>query len=216
MLIMEGANGKNIKSIIDKALSYGMASAAIIGYLVGAEYLTQQAEINAAKEYIDAKEKEIEQFYASRNEWQKVADDVIATVYNAEPKQCDNDCGITASIFRLNLNNVASHRIIAMERTFMKALGLKYGDVVKIEGTGKYDGVWQIQDTMNKRFAGQKKIDILVPKSDGLGMWKNVKLYVLRNPQKTDEYKSSMAPQLSKQESIQQNKILKNKSNKRV
>jgi hypothetical protein len=65
-----------------------------------------------------------------------------------------------------------------MERTMMKEYGLKYGDIVKIEGTEKWDGLWQIQDTMNKRFAGQHKIDILVPNNIRLGKWSNVKVYI--------------------------------------
>lgn len=129
------------------------------------------------------------------NEWCLVSDEVEATVYNAVPEQCDNDCIYTASMFRLNLNDVYSHRIIAMERTFIKELGLKYGDVVKIEGTGKWDGIWQIQDTMNKKFAGKKKIDLLVPNDVRSGKWNNIKLYVLTNKENTYIYKYNMAPQ---------------------
>ena len=95
--------------------------------------------------------------------WSEVSNDALATVYNAVPSQCNNDVLHTASMFKLNLGDVLSQRVIAMERTFMKELGLKYGDVVYVEGTGKWDGPWQIQDTMNKRFAGMHKIDILVP-----------------------------------------------------
>ena len=132
------------------------------------------------------------------NEWVLVAEDVEATVYNAVPEQCYGDPSYTASMFRLNMNDVYSHRIIAMERTFMKELGLKYGDVVKVEGTGKWDGVWQIQDTMNKRFAGQKKIDILVPNNIKLGKWVDVKLYTLINKENTYIYRNNMAPQAIK------------------
>jgi signal peptidase I len=107
-------------------------------------------------------------------------------------------------MFRLDLYNVLSQRVIAMERTFMKELGLKYGDVVYIEGTGKYDGVWQIQDTMNKRFAGQHKIDILVPENVKYGQWENVKIYTLKDKTMTDTYRSKMAPQVSKQELVKQ------------
>lgn len=113
----------------------------------------------------------------------KPADDVLATVYNAAPAQCNNDVRHTASMFKLNLDDVLSHRIIAMERTMMKEYGLKYGDVVKIEGAGQWDGIWQIQDTMNKRFAGQHKIDILVPNNIKYGKWDNVKIYVPANEQ---------------------------------
>lgn len=132
------------------------------------------------------------------SEWKLIAEDVEATVYNAVPEQCDATPIYTASMFRLNLSDVYSHRIIAMERTFMQKLGLKYGDVVKIEGTGRWDGVWQIQDTMNSRYAGKKKIDFLVPKDVKLGKWNNVKIYCLNNKENTDIYIKKMAPQLKK------------------
>jgi hypothetical protein len=128
--------------------------------------------------------------------WVLVASDVVTTVYNAVPNQCDSTPNYTASGFKLDLTNVAAHKIIAMERTFMKELGLKYGDVVKIEGTGKYDGVWQIQDTMNKRYAGQHKIDLLVDKSIKLGKWTNVKLYVLADKELTEFFKKDFASSL--------------------
>lgn len=132
------------------------------------------------------------------NDWDLASNNVIATVYNAVPSQCDGDCKHTASMFRLNLNNVLSHRIIAMERTFMQKLGLKYGDVVKIEGTGKWDGVWQVQDLMNKRFKGKEKIDILVPNEVKQGKWDGVKLYILKDKNLTNKYKENMAPQAKK------------------
>lgn len=125
--------------------------------------------------------------------WVLVASDVVTTVYNAVSNQCDSTPNCTASGFKLDLTNVAAHKIIAMERTFMKELGLKYGDVVKIEGAGKYDGVWQIQDTMNKRYAGKHKIDLLVDKSIKLGKWTNVKLYVLADKELTEFFKEDFA-----------------------
>ena len=127
-------------------------------------------------------------FSNSSDDWILVADDVEATVYNAVPGQCDDNPIYTASMFKLDLSDVLSHRIIAMERTFMKELGLVYGDVVKIEGTGQWDGVWQIQDTMNKRFAGRKKIDFLVPNEIKLGKWQNINLFCLSNKEKTNIY----------------------------
>lgn len=150
-------------------------------------------------------------------DWVLADNRTVATVYNAVPEQCNADFGHTASMFRLNLNDVLSQRIIAMERTFMQSLGLKYGDVVYLEGVGNYDGVWQIQDTMNKRFAGQKKIDILVPNNIKTGLWKNVKIYKLKDKAKTNVYRSKMAPQLSRAENqkqvqqIKQQMALKNK-----
>ena len=85
------------------------------------------------------------------DEWILMSENVEATVYNAVPEQCDDNPIYTASMFRLDTTDVYSHKIIAMERTFMKELGLCYGDVVRIEGTGRWDGVWQIQDTIRCR-----------------------------------------------------------------
>ncbi len=128
--------------------------------------------------------------------WVLAASDVVTTVYNAVAGQCDDTPNYTASGFKLNLEDVESHRVIAMERTFMRELGLNYGDIVKIEGVGKYDGIWQIQDTMNKRFAGQHKIDLLVDKSVKLGKWTNVKLYVLADKELTEIFKENLSPSL--------------------
>lgn len=106
-----------------------------------------------------------------------LADDVIATVYNALPGQCNDNPTRTASMFVIDKSRIESYRIIAMERTMMREYGLSYGDIVSIEGTGKYDGEWQIQDTMNKRFAGQHRIDFLVPDDIKTGKWTNVRIY---------------------------------------
>lgn len=130
--------------------------------------------------------------------WQLACGGAIATVYNAVAGQCNPDYGRTASMFRLNIKNPESHRIIAIERTMMDRYGLRMGDVVYLEGVGEYDGVWQVQDKMNKRFAGMDKIDLLVNGDTKTGKWDNVKIYTLKDKSLTSQYKSELAPQLSK------------------
>ena len=120
--------------------------------------------------------------YLEDPDWKLLCNDTEATVYHVTPEQCNNDIKNTASMFQLNLEDPESHKIIAMERTMMKQYGLKYGDLVKIEGTGSRDGVYQIQDTMNKRFAGKHKIDFLINLDSKIGKWNNVKVYKLMNP----------------------------------
>lgn len=142
---------------------------------------------------------------APKQEWVEICNDCVVTVYNAVPQQCNNDVKHTASMFRLDLDNVASHKIIAMERTMMQEYGLKYGDVVKIEGThnGKQDGVFQIQDTMNKRFAGKHKVDVLVPnevKYGGTLPDKPAKIFKLSDKENTQKYLDLMAPQAPKKQ----------------
>ena len=197
---LKGGNLKErVKFLIRKGITISIIVAALVqSYKLG---------YNEAKGVVEEIQNEIEDVVEKnkpQEQWTLIADDVLTTVYNAEPRQCDADVTHTASMFRLNLDDVLSHRIIAMERTMMAEFGLKYGDVVRIEGTGKWDGEWQIQDTMNKRFAGQHKIDILIPKSEGIGQWKNVKVYKLSNPEDKDIFKSSMAPQLTKKQAAAQ------------
>ncbi len=197
-IIIESLFGFNsiddIKRLVKKMIIGGMSIAAITTMVNN--YCDERNVPERAKQEVLTVINELPK--SKNSDWILVDDKTIATVYNAVPSQCNNDCGNTASMFRLNLNDVLSHRIIAMERTFMKKLGLKYGDVVKIEGTNKWDGVWQIQDTMNKRFAGQHKIDILVPNDIKYGKWDNVKIYALKDKSLTDKYRSNMASQIKK------------------
>ena len=136
-------------------------------------------------------------------EWREICDDAIITVYNAKESQCNADYKHTASMFSLNLNDVASHRIVALERTFMQEHGLKFGDVIKIEGTyrGLQDGVYQIQDVMNKRYAGQHKVDVLVPNEithGGTLPDERAKIYILNDKDTTQKYLDLMAPEYMK------------------
>ena len=133
-------------------------------------------------------------------EWRMIANDVTVTVYNAVPSQCNADVQHTASMFKLNLKNPEDHKIIAMERTMMAEFGLKYGDIVKIEGTHNkaQDGIYQIQDTMNQRYAGQHKIDVLVANdvhTGGTLKDKTATVYVLNDKKNADTYRLDMAPE---------------------
>lgn len=189
---------REIKKLIRRMLLTGMSVAAIISMINN--YCDSHNIPDETKKEVLSAVNAIPEETNKMADWKLVDNKTIATVYNAIPAQCNGDFGHTASMFRLNLNNVLSQRVIAMERTYMQKLGLKYGDVVYIEGTNGYDGVWQIQDTMNKRFAGQHKIDILVPNNIKYGSWDNVKLYVLKDKSLTNSYRSEMAPQISEKE----------------
>lgn len=182
---------KKLLKFVAKGYITALAAITLIGV---AKNISQQEKEEAMESAAEA---------APADQWELAADDVIVTVYNAVAGQCNNDPSHTASMFRLNMKDVASHKIMAMERTFMKELGLKYGDVVKLEGTyrGLQDGVYQIQDTMNKRFAGKHKVDILVPsniKFGGTAKGTTAKIYTLKNPDDTAVFKADMAPEFSK------------------
>lgn len=121
--------------------------------------------------------------------WVLVSDNVTATVYNAVISQCNDNPLVTASRFVIIPENIETDRILAMERTMMTEFGIQYGDIIMVEGTTRYDGLWQVQDTMNKRFAGQHKIDFLVPNHIRTGKWTSVKVYVQKPKKRFMQYK---------------------------
>jgi len=93
---------------------------------------------------------------------QPVIIEVIATMYHPVKQQTDNDPHITADGTRISIYSASKYRFIAVSRNLLKDNGgyLEYGDYVIIEGTnGKYNGVWQVKDTMNERF--YDRIDFL-------------------------------------------------------
>lgn len=110
-------------------------------------------------------------------EWTPLCHDATATVYHAVPEQCNDDVRHTASMRTIDPAKAGSYRILAMERTMMAQYGVSYGDTVRIEGTGSMDGLWRVDDTMNRRFAGQHRIDFLVDPSVKAGKWDNVTVY---------------------------------------
>lgn len=116
-----------------------------------------------------------------QEEWVVIVNDVTATVYNACKEQCNADYLHTASMYKIQVEKIPEQKILAMERTMMEEYGITYGMVVKIEGTQLFDGVWQVQDTMNRRFKGQHKIDLLMPRHIRHGKWNNVRIYIPSN-----------------------------------
>ena len=100
-------------------------------------------------------------------------ENIIVTCYNPVIGQCDYTPDITASAAKINLDDPLGHRWVAVSRDLKKKL--KYGDRIYIQGTGIYDGIWTVQDIMNKRFSNS--VDLLVGRNDSVDKWKGVKIY---------------------------------------
>jgi len=94
---------------------------------------------------------------------------VVATVYNAVPAQTNSDPSHTASMFKLDLSNPYKHKIIAVSRDLLKEYPMH--TKVLIEGTS-YDGIYTVEDKMNKRY--ENRIDILINQDMQIGKWNNV------------------------------------------
>jgi 3D (Asp-Asp-Asp) domain-containing protein len=102
-----------------------------------------------------------------------IPDIVTMTTYKATETETDSTPNITASGFKIDTNNAKKHRIIAVSRDLKKKL--KFGSKVRIEGAGKYDGIYGVHDVMNKRY--KKRIDILINTNDKQTKLKKIKLY---------------------------------------
>ena len=102
---------------------------------------------------------------------------VTATIYHADPKQCNADYLTTASMKKIDPKNPAKHRWIAVSRDLEKH-GFVFGAKVCVEGAGEMDGEWTVQDRMNKRWTN--RIDFLVNKSMKYGKWENVTIELIK------------------------------------
>jgi len=101
---------------------------------------------------------------------------VTATIYHAVPGQTDDTPDITASGFVIDLDRPMSHRIIAVSRDLEKE-GFTMGTKVCVTKAGQMNGVWTIEDRMNRRFT--KRIDFLVNEKMKLGKWNDVKIKII-------------------------------------
>jgi len=98
---------------------------------------------------------------------------VTATIYHATPAQTDSTPDITATNFKINMDNPELHRIIAVSRD-LEAKGFKMNSVVLVSNAGEMNGLWVIRDRMNKRW--ENRIDFLVDTTMKYGKWNNVKI----------------------------------------
>ena len=56
--------------------------------------------------------------------------------------------------------------------------GFVFGTKVLVEGAGQLDGIWTVEDRMNKRWT--KRIDFLVNKDVKGGKWNKVKITIIK------------------------------------
>ena len=101
---------------------------------------------------------------------------VTATIYHADPKQCNADYLTTASMKTINSQSPGSHRWIAVSRDLEKH-GFVFGAKVMVTNAGNMNGVWTVEDRMNKRWV--KRIDFLVDYDMKGGKWENVEISLI-------------------------------------
>jgi len=86
---------------------------------------------------------------------------VTVTMYHPTRYQTDSTPNILADGTRITVHRASEYKYIAVSRNLLKRWGgwLDYGDFIVLKGTDGKDGVYQVKDTMNKRFVN--RIDIL-------------------------------------------------------
>ena len=102
-----------------------------------------------------------------------IPDIVTLTTYSVSESETDSTPLITASGFKLNATNPKRHRIIAVSRDLKRKY--KFGQKVRIEGAGKYNGIYTIRDLMHHRW--KNKIDILINPSDKHTKLRKIKMF---------------------------------------
>jgi 3D (Asp-Asp-Asp) domain-containing protein len=99
------------------------------------------------------------------SEASKIAFNVTVTTYNPTVRQCDSTPNITADGTKINPKRATQYRYVALSRDLLSRWGgpFNYGDYIVIEGTGKWDGLYQVRDTMNPKWTN--RVDILTTNS---------------------------------------------------
>ena len=91
--------------------------------------------------------------------------DVTVTTYNPTRSQTDSTPNQTADGTIIKPWKATQYRYVALSRDLIARWGgpFEYGDYVVIEGTGSWDGVYQVRDTMNPKWTN--RVDILTTNS---------------------------------------------------
>ena len=91
--------------------------------------------------------------------------DVTVTTYNPTRQQTDSTPNQTADGTIIKPWLATNYRFVALSRDLLSRWGgpFEYGDYVVIEGTGDWDGIYQVRDTMNSKWV--KRVDILTTNS---------------------------------------------------
>ena len=86
---------------------------------------------------------------------------VTVTMYQPLRYQTDSTPNILADGTRIRTERASNYKFIAVSRNLLKRWGgwLDYGDFILLKGTDHKDGVYQVRDTMHKRWVN--RIDIL-------------------------------------------------------
>jgi len=114
------------------------------------------------------------------NDYESIGIEVDVTMYHPVSYQTDSTPNILADGTQIRVSRASEYKFIAVSRNLLKRWGgwLDYGDFVLLKGTkGHKDGVYQVRDTMNKRFVN--RIDVLESPGKAPYKYANAEIYKL-------------------------------------
>ena len=102
-----------------------------------------------------------QKLHTELTEFYKFGVEVDVTMYQPIYPQTDKTPNITADGTRIRISKASEYKFVALSRNLLKRWGgpFDYGDFILLKGAEDKDGVYQVRDTMNKRFVN--RIDIL-------------------------------------------------------
>ena len=150
----ETSMGSNLNKLLIMAMCLLMVSAVgskkVIGYYKS-KYDTMVEELQSENGSLKLK----------LREYTEIGVPVKVTMYQPVRRQTDSTPNILADGTRIRVHSASNYKFIAVSRNLLERHGgwLDYGDFVFLRDTDGKDGVYQVRDTMNKRWVN--RVDIL-------------------------------------------------------
>jgi 3D (Asp-Asp-Asp) domain-containing protein len=150
----------------------------LISGIVSVQFIEKEKEIWSKR--LEELTNSAETLQLRLNEFESVGIEVDVTMYHPISRQTDSTPNILADGTRIRVQRASEYKFIAVSRNLLKRFGgfLDYGDFVLLKGTnGHKDGVYQVRDTMNKRFVN--RIDVLESPGKKPYKYANAEIYKL-------------------------------------
>ena len=105
-----------------------------------------------------------QKLHTELTEFYKFGVEVDVTMYQPIYPQTDNSPDITADGTKIRISKASDYKYVALSRNLLKRWGgpFDYGDFILLKGAEDKDGVYQVRDTMNKKWVNV--VDILESK----------------------------------------------------
>lgn len=109
-------------------------------------------------------------YYSIVDTFEKKSFLVTATTWNPTKAQTDDSPHLTACGFKIDTINPYKQKIIGLSRDLLEHF--YYGQKVKLENCGKFNGIYTVVDCGNKRLV--RTVDICIARNQLGGKFKNV------------------------------------------